>query len=175
MDTSEPSTNGTSASNLFRLASLLGDDIKVEDQNKNYDGGYSRRAKETIVAFEAEILQYPWGFGSFMPGMVASRLGIKGTMVIEGPKLENETSGMSDVVNKATTSRATAPRGGLNTILKISPTTGAWLKQRNPLLKNITFPPAGVSKILICENGTCREVEQGLDESVRGLHIDSQT
>ncbi|KFZ06969.1 hypothetical protein V501_06900, partial [Pseudogymnoascus sp. VKM F-4519 (FW-2642)] len=63
MDASEPSTNGVSASNLFRLASLLGDDK------------YEALAKETVGAFEAEIMQYPWLFGSFMPSVVAGVTG----------------------------------------------------------------------------------------------------
>ncbi|OBT50551.1 hypothetical protein VE04_08897, partial [Pseudogymnoascus sp. 24MN13] len=44
MDASEPSTNSGSATNLFRLASLLGDDK------------YEALAKETVSAFEAEIM-----------------------------------------------------------------------------------------------------------------------
>jgi uncharacterized protein YyaL (SSP411 family) len=116
MDTSEPSTNGTSASNLFRLSSLLGDDV-LEDQQGQCEGGYSERAKETIAAFEAEILQYPWGFGSFMPGVVASRIGVKGILVIEGPALDSDAnSGVtSEAADKTATSFATAPRGGLST------------------------------------------------------------
>jgi uncharacterized protein YyaL (SSP411 family) len=166
MDTSEPSTNGTSASNLFRLSCLLGDDIS-EDQQGQCEGGYSERAKETIAAFEAEILQYPWGFGSFMPGVVAGRLGIKGIMVVEGPPLDSPSSsaeGTDDVAIAV----ATAPRGGLSTILKISPSTSTWLKQRNPLLRNVTFPAAGKVKVLVCENGVCRE--EGLEE-MQGLGL----
>lgn len=65
MDASEPSTNGVSASNLYRLASLLGDDK------------YEALAKETVGAFEAEIMQYPWLFGSFMPSVVAGVTGVR--------------------------------------------------------------------------------------------------
>ncbi|KFY28487.1 hypothetical protein V493_02910, partial [Pseudogymnoascus sp. VKM F-4281 (FW-2241)] len=68
MDASEPSTNGVSASNLFRLASLLGDDK------------YETLAKETVGAFEAEIMQYPWLFGSFMPSVVAGVTGVRGVI-----------------------------------------------------------------------------------------------
>ncbi|KFZ16577.1 hypothetical protein V502_05018, partial [Pseudogymnoascus sp. VKM F-4520 (FW-2644)] len=66
MDASEPSTNGVSASNLYRLASLLG------------DAKYEALAKETVGAFEAEIMQYPWLFGSFMPSVVAGVTGVRG-------------------------------------------------------------------------------------------------
>lgn len=69
MDSSEPSTNGTSAANLYRLSSLLNDD------------SYSRKAKETIAGFESELLQYPWLFASFMPSIVAGQLGVKGVVV----------------------------------------------------------------------------------------------
>lgn len=109
-----------------------------------------------------------------MPGVVAGRLGAKGVMVIEGPSLDSDTnSGLSaDSTDNVMTARATAPRGGLSTILKISPTTGAWLRQRNLLLRDVTFPPMGKVKVLICENGTCRE--EGLEEDMGGLGLGEQ-
>ncbi|KAK4183697.1 spermatogenesis-associated protein 20 [Podospora australis] len=65
MDKSQPSTNAVSASNLFRLGALL-------DENK-----YTLQAKETINAFEAEVLQHPWLFNSLLTGVVNHRLGVK--------------------------------------------------------------------------------------------------
>jgi len=65
MDKSQPSTNAVSASNLFRLGTSL---TKPE---------YMHLAKETISAFESEILQYPWLFVSLLTGVVAARLGVK--------------------------------------------------------------------------------------------------
>ncbi|KAK3364516.1 hypothetical protein B0T25DRAFT_563528 [Lasiosphaeria hispida] len=65
MDKSQPSTNAVSASNLFVLGTLLG------------DATYIRQAKDTIFAFEAEILQYPWLFVSLLSGVVTVRLGVK--------------------------------------------------------------------------------------------------
>lgn len=63
MDTSLPSTNSVSVSNLFRLGGLL-DDEK-----------YIAVARETINAFEAEMLQHPWLFPGMLSGVVAARLG----------------------------------------------------------------------------------------------------
>jgi uncharacterized protein YyaL (SSP411 family) len=63
MDTAQPSTNAVSASNLFRLGALLG---RTE---------YSTLARETIAAFEAEILQYPWLFVGLLSSVVSARLG----------------------------------------------------------------------------------------------------
>lgn len=72
MDSSEPSTNGVSATNLFCLSALL------DDEN------YEKLARETVNAFEAEIMQYPWLFGSFMPGIVAATTGVKTIVRIDG-------------------------------------------------------------------------------------------
>lgn len=69
MDKSQPSTNAVSASNLFRLGTSL---AKPE---------YIHLAKETISAFESEILQYPWLFVSLLTGVVAARLGVKRVVV----------------------------------------------------------------------------------------------
>ncbi|KAM7187403.1 Protein of unknown function, DUF255 domain containing protein [Naviculisporaceae sp. PSN 640] len=65
MDKTQPSTNGVSAMNLFRLGTLLNQQ------------SYVTQAKETVIAFEAEILQYPWLFVSLLTGVVTARLGVK--------------------------------------------------------------------------------------------------
>ncbi|KAL7962336.1 hypothetical protein V8C34DRAFT_181191 [Trichoderma compactum] len=64
MDTSLPSTNGVSVSNLFRLGELLGDEK------------FTGLARETINAFEAEMLQHPWLFPGLLGGVVVARLGL---------------------------------------------------------------------------------------------------
>lgn len=67
MDTSLPSTNAVSVSNLYRLGQLL-DDEK-----------FSGMARNSINAFEAEILQHPWLFPGLLGGVVAARLGSQTT------------------------------------------------------------------------------------------------
>lgn len=111
-----------------------------------------------------------------MPGVVAGRLGVKGTMVIEGPALDSDAhSGLNvDSIDDAMMARATAPRGGLGTILKVSPSSGGWLKQRNPLLRDVAFPAAGKVKVLVCEGGVCREEgleEGGLQEGMQAMGL----
>jgi uncharacterized protein YyaL (SSP411 family) len=135
MDASEPSTNGISASNLYRLSSLLNDDT------------YSKKAKETVAGFESEMLQYPWLFASFMPSIVAGHLGLKG-VVVSG-------EGIGDAKIKAFEKQ---PRGGLGTFAKLD-SSNSWLRQRNSLLKD--FGLDGKPKVLICEGSACRE--EGLE------------
>ncbi|CAH0039913.1 unnamed protein product [Clonostachys solani] len=65
MDTSLPSTNSVSVTNLFRLGDLLADDK------------YTALARETVGAFEAEILQHPWLFPGLLLGVVTARLGVE--------------------------------------------------------------------------------------------------
>ncbi|KAL2262292.1 hypothetical protein VTK26DRAFT_1844 [Humicola hyalothermophila] len=72
MDKSAPSTNAVAASNLFRLGAMLG-----REQ-------YTRQACETVSAFEAEILQYPWLFVGLLTGVVAVRLGVGRVVVKAG-------------------------------------------------------------------------------------------
>lgn len=64
MDTSLPSTNATAVSNLFRLSALLDDDR------------FATLAKESVDAFEAEMLQHPWLFPGLLGGVVTARLGV---------------------------------------------------------------------------------------------------
>ncbi|KAH7316706.1 hypothetical protein B0I35DRAFT_433788 [Stachybotrys elegans] len=63
MDTALPSTNAVSVSNLNRLGELLA-------ENK-----YKLLARETINAFEAEMLQHPWLYPGLLAGVVYARLG----------------------------------------------------------------------------------------------------
>lgn len=71
MDTSLPSINAVSADNLFQLGQLLGDD------------SFSKAARATINAFEAEMLQHPWLFPGLLNGVVAARLGVSGKQPAE--------------------------------------------------------------------------------------------
>ncbi len=135
MDTSEPSTNGTSASNLYRLSNLLNDD------------SYATKAKQTVAGFESEILQYPWLFASFMPSIVAGHLGLKGVLVSQ----EDEKDGNGNMKIKEFEK---APRGGLGTFSRLD-SRSTWLRERNELLKE--FGLDGKTRVLICENGVCRE------------------
>ncbi|KAM0344026.1 hypothetical protein ACHAPU_007929 [Fusarium lateritium] len=63
MDTSLPSTNAVSVANLFRLAALLSDD------------DLAAKARQTINAFEVEVVQHPWLFPGLLSGVVTARLG----------------------------------------------------------------------------------------------------
>lgn len=94
MDAAEPSTNGVSASNLFRLSSLL-DDAK-----------YEALARSTVGAFEAEIMQYPWLFGSFMPGVVAAATGVRGVVRVGGVARPGAAAGGGDAAGVAAESVA---------------------------------------------------------------------
>ncbi|KAF8544500.1 Six-hairpin glycosidase-like protein [Trichophaea hybrida] len=71
LDSQEPSTNGLSANNLFRLSSILGDDE------------YALYARKTCTAFEAEILEHPSMFSSHMSSIVASNIGMR-SIVLAG-------------------------------------------------------------------------------------------
>ncbi|KAL8387510.1 hypothetical protein RB595_009856 [Gaeumannomyces hyphopodioides] len=86
MDTSQPSANAVSASNLFRLALILGSTRGSRRQSVSagvanptiqsltgYD--YERLARETVRAFEVEMLQYPWLFSGLLTSVVTARLG----------------------------------------------------------------------------------------------------
>ncbi|PBP19520.1 hypothetical protein BUE80_DR009771 [Diplocarpon rosae] len=145
MDTSEPSTNGTSASNLYRLSSLF------------HDCSYAEKAKQTIAGFESETLQYPWLFASFMPSIVASQLGIRG-VVVAG----------TDVVGRVKEFEK-SPRGGLGTFAWL-PSSGGWLRSRNELLKH--YGEDGQTRVMVCEGGVCKE-DGVLDEQPAGGEKDS--
>jgi uncharacterized protein YyaL (SSP411 family) len=78
MDTSLPSINAVSSSNLFLLGDLLGDEK------------FTTMARDTINAFEAEMLQHPWLFPGLLAGVVTARLGVEKTGVEPSYKATRE-------------------------------------------------------------------------------------
>jgi uncharacterized protein YyaL (SSP411 family) len=144
MDAAEPSTNGTSAQNLFRLHSML------------EDASYADYAKKTCRAFETELLQHPFLFSSMAPAIVASALGVRNVVVV------GDNSSTDKVTARA--------RGSIETVVRIGgkDVRYAWLQQRNPLLANVD--PTGRSRVIVCERGVCKEemdmgeVRKALDE-----------
>ncbi|KAF2746791.1 hypothetical protein M011DRAFT_468475 [Sporormia fimetaria CBS 119925] len=142
MDNAEPGTNGVSARNLDRLGALL------EDED------YSKKARQTASAFEAEIMQHPFLFSSMMDVVVAGKLGVRHSVV----------TGQGERVEKWLHEFRSRP-SGLGTVSRIGKGMGDWLKERNALVKSMDAEKEGV---MVCEQGACRD---DLDYSVGGLSI----
>ncbi len=110
MDTSQPSTNGTSVSNLFRLGEMLGDDT------------YEYLARETIHAFEVETLQHPWLFPSLLSGVVTARkLGRRLDVAWRTPEADATAADFF-----------TTPRAGLKSRIYLTETRDSWIETRMP-------------------------------------------
>ncbi|TLD21920.1 hypothetical protein PspLS_08224 [Pyricularia sp. CBS 133598] len=112
MDTSQPSTNAVSASNLFRLALIL-DNLESSTNGtkttRRHD--YGALARETIKAFEVEMLQYPFLFTGLLTSVVSARLGGQATFTDDEQRLGTEDA--SGVVAREF---ACKPRGGLRAL-----------------------------------------------------------
>jgi uncharacterized protein YyaL (SSP411 family) len=133
MDSAEPSTNGFSARNLFRLASILD------------DSSYGDRARRALHAFEAEVMQYPYLFVGMLDSVVTERVGVKGVVV----------TGASDAVEKELKTLRVTP-GTVRTVVRLGVgTKDEWLRGRSELLKAMNPEKPGVQ---VCENGVCREI-----------------
>ncbi len=133
MDNAEPSTNGVSANNLFRLGSLL------------HDSECEGMAKRTVAAFEVEIGQHPGLFSGMMSSVVASKVGMQGITVVG-------VGEAVDAILKAWNENITPNY----TISRIGGGVGSeWLRNRNELLKDLD---GSKPMIQVCEDraGTCR-------------------
>ncbi|KAH8886463.1 hypothetical protein GQ53DRAFT_344355 [Thozetella sp. PMI_491] len=117
MDTVMPSTNATSASNLFRLGAVLG------------DGTYTKLAKETVSAFEVEVLQHHFLFVGLLTGVVTARLGGQYYVVHDEPDVPSPAT-QTFLANYHTTPRAEA-----RVVVRVDGCT--WLLERNPALKDV--------------------------------------
>ena len=133
MDSAEPSANGVSASNLLRLASLLDDDA------------YATRAKQTLLAFEAEVLQHPFLFASLLDAVVLGRLGVRSVVVSgEGQRVER----VLERLKKGVPVGRTVGRVGKGA-------RDGWLRGRNTVVGSVD---GGREAVLVCEERACREV-----------------
>ncbi|KAK8008115.1 hypothetical protein PG991_010666 [Apiospora marii] len=78
MDTTQPSTNAVSTSNLLRLAKMEDEDREGSGEkggDRDREHNYQQMAKETINAFEPEMLQYPYLFPGLLSLVIQLRLG----------------------------------------------------------------------------------------------------
>jgi len=131
MDNAEPGTNGVSAQNLDRLGALLEDD------------DYTKKARDTASAFEAEIMQHPFLFPTMMDAVVVGKLGISHSVITgDGKKVDEWLQRYRD------------RPVGLGTVSKVGKGVGEWLKSRNELVKSMNIDKEGV---MVCENGACRD------------------
>ncbi|OLN96625.1 Spermatogenesis-associated protein 20 [Colletotrichum chlorophyti] len=119
MDTALPSTNAVSVSNLFRLGVMLSDEA------------YTALARETLNAFEAEILQYPWLFPGLLSGLVAARLGGKTWVVVLNAAGEGH-----DLTQRLLRKLRAEARGGLRNLLVLR-TEDDLLAKRSPALREL--------------------------------------
>ncbi|KAF2716806.1 hypothetical protein K431DRAFT_234548 [Polychaeton citri CBS 116435] len=131
MDNSEPSTNGMSANNLFRLGSLLN------------DGAYEKMARQTVAAFEVELGQHPGLFSGMMRSVVASKVGMKGLMVI----------GDGDAAEAALQKSRGVVRPNCTVLRLGSGVNSSWLKERNQLLRDVD---QNREMVQLCEGGVCK-------------------
>lgn len=98
-----------------------------------------------------------------MPAIVASHLGVKGVVVYE---CEGDR-----IAGKRVREFEKAPRGGLSTFARLGSKRGDWLRTRNTLLKNAVEGGIEKTRILVCENGACKEEDEVffVDSGLGGL------
>ena len=167
MDGAEPSTNGVSANNLYRLASLLADDH------------YITNAQATTSAFEAEASQHPFLFPTLLGAVVAGRLGTRSFAVIGkggkrsgGPELMKQINeevrgwaGVKGTVVRLVGGILAAGGDGLRRdfATKDEDDEGTasgktvrdtWVKERNKVLDKVDATRG--DRVLVCEGKVCR-------------------
>lgn len=133
-DGAEPSINGISALNLYRLAALFSDEE------------FKRQAKSTLTAFEAEIAEHPFLYSNLLNAVVWYRLGGREVTVVGDGEMMDESVKMLRSRLKTCTTVARLGGGAKSD----------WLIKRNELLAEMK-----VSKPLVqvCEKGECKIVE----------------
>ncbi|KAI5921906.1 hypothetical protein F4810DRAFT_317413 [Camillea tinctor] len=115
MDTSQPSTNSVSVSNLFRLGALLS------------DRKYTYLAKESVNAFGVEMGEHSYLFPGLLCGIIPWKLGGHHWIAV----------GDNNSNRQALAAFHTSPRASLFTLRYHDPKASAssWLNKRDPSLR----------------------------------------
>ncbi|EPS43009.1 hypothetical protein H072_2996 [Dactylellina haptotyla CBS 200.50] len=146
MDSAEPSTNGISASNLYRLGSLLG------------DASFSTLGSKTCLAFSTELMQHPFLFSSMLPSVVASNLGT-GSVILVGKKTD------PTIVKCRATLRTKLFAN--RSIIFLDPTDknedASWLLGKNDTLRECLKSSEVKARIELCENQRCQTLNTAED------------
>lgn len=87
--------------------------------------------RETINAFEAEILQYPWLFPGLLSGVVSARLGGKTWLIVKDPSGND-----GEIPRKLLAKLYGEARGGLRTLV-IASGENDLVAQRNPAIAEL--------------------------------------
>ncbi|KAI1077557.1 hypothetical protein F5B20DRAFT_268472 [Whalleya microplaca] len=133
MDTSQPSVNAVSVSNLFRLGGILGDQK------------YTYLAKESVNAFGVEMLEHPNLFPGLLCGIVPWKIGGRHWITVG----DNPTE--MAVFHRT-------PRAALLTLRYHDPqSSDSWLSKRDPRAPNLGRDQ-GV--FVLGTDGTYRKIER---------------
>lgn len=139
MDNAEPGTNGIACLNLFRLAALFEDD------------SYKAKARATLHAFEAEIIEHPFLFVSCLAGVAWNCADGKSVTIYGGSG--TEVDGVLKALRAAVRPNISVCR------LDGEGVKSEWLRKRNRLLSEIALgsEKARSGVVMVCEHGACRE------------------
>lgn len=173
-DAAMPSINGVIAQNLLRLSALF------EDES------YRLLAKQTCHAFAVEIMQHPFLFVGLLDAIVSLEVGVKSVTGVVGHSGDFTTSTdhpsddrsrrgkdgasvIEAIVGKVheEAGPATSSCTTVSSLIDVRVATinqpmenkTMWLRQRNPLLRDIQPGMPGKNFLLVCEAGLCRTVD----------------
>ncbi|KAF4553984.1 Hypothetical protein D9617_5g068590 [Elsinoe fawcettii] len=156
MDNAEPSTNGTSASNLFRLGALL-NTTSIEGKIGTGEATFEDLAVKTLRAFEVELAQHPGLMTGLLGSVVSSRLGVRSVLVAgEGEKAENAVKTIREGVWPGIVLLRVGKDGA-----------GDWLENKNETLKGL----GNKELVQVCEGTKCMLVgdeEGALEKLLQG-------
>ncbi|KAA8895720.1 hypothetical protein FN846DRAFT_784662 [Sphaerosporella brunnea] len=157
-DSQEPSTNGISANNLFRLSSILGEDK------------YAGYARKICNAFSAEILEHPSMFASLMNSIVASNLGMR-SIVLAGKEGDADVAAQLKKIRSRLLTNTTVVM--LRSGMEKDP-NAKWLLEKNSLYKatlDSLQSRTGNSCVQVCEGNKCLDTfdMSGLDKALEDL------
>ncbi|KAF2154554.1 hypothetical protein K461DRAFT_222855 [Myriangium duriaei CBS 260.36] len=151
MDNAEPSTNGVSAVNLFRLDALLktttGSEGASAANAKVHEKDLHSLALKTIRTFEVEMGQHPGLMTGLLAGVVISRLELKSVLLSgKGAKVDSALKELREGVWPGVV------------VLKVSDNgPGEWLKSKNEVLASVD--PAR-EMVQVCSGTQCMLVDQ---------------
>lgn len=123
LDSQEPSTNGISAANLFRLSSLL------------EDADYARYGHRVCSAFSVEMMEHPALIVSLLDSVVADNLGVRSIIIASREKDDSKVNEYLKKISLRLLTNYTI--AVVDCGILDGDGAGRWLVERNMRIKNI--------------------------------------
>jgi uncharacterized protein YyaL (SSP411 family) len=143
-DGAEPSVNGVSSMNLYRLYSLLNDDQ------------YEHRAQKILGCYAQDLSAQPFGYCSMLGSLIAQKNGMRSVLIVGGDK-DADVDAILFKIRQSHHPNTTVARLDSASLPFFKSTAHG--DEFEAIYRQFGTESSKDPKVIICENGACRDFD----------------